>query len=102
MDGDIILGQLLEYREHHVLFSQDTRVFDLQLLGVGEKVGRCFGLKLLKMHFASGLLLKRGNRGCYWLIRFGLSGRKLLVYAGQGLGADRPMRKLRAFTEPRT
>ena len=37
-DRDIVLGQLLQDREHHVLLAQKRRVLDLELFGGGEQV----------------------------------------------------------------
>ena len=43
-DFDLLLGELLEDRKHHVLFAHRARVFDLEFFGELEQGGRRFGL----------------------------------------------------------
>ena len=50
IDGDIVVGQLLENREHHVLLSQGACVLDFEFLGICEEIGRRFLFQFLKMH----------------------------------------------------
>ena len=45
VDRLLVLRQLLEDREHHVLLAQGGGVLDLQLLGEGEQVGGGLGLE---------------------------------------------------------
>jgi len=52
-DRRVVHGELFQDREHHVLAAQVARVFDLQLLGIGEKLGRAFLLEFLEIHGAT-------------------------------------------------
>jgi len=45
-----LLGRGLEDGEHHVLFAHGVRIFDIELLGKGEQIGRRFLLQLLQRH----------------------------------------------------
>ena len=42
-------------REHQLLLAERVGVLDLVLLGEAEKLGRRFGLQVLKFHFLHGL-----------------------------------------------
>ncbi len=46
----VVLGQILQDREHHVLLAQRRCVLDLQRFGVAQEVGGGFGLQFGKMH----------------------------------------------------
>ncbi len=50
MDGLVVLGQVLEDGEHHVLLAQAGCVLDLQRFGVAEQVGRGFCLEFGEVH----------------------------------------------------
>ena len=76
MNGDFVLGQLFQDREHHVLLSQHTRILDLQIFGISQKIGWGFILKLLEVHRESGFLLRERNRKLFMRMRPGLSVRK--------------------------
>src|SRR3546814_14214177 len=54
IDRDVVLGELFQDREHHVLLAQGACVLDLQLLGIGEKLGGRFALEFLKIHVCCG------------------------------------------------
>src|SRR3546814_8757943 len=54
IDRDVVLGELFQDREHHVLLAQGAGVLDLQLLGIGEKLGGRFALEFLKIHVCCG------------------------------------------------
>ena len=50
VNGDLVLGQLLENGEHHLLLAQGRCVLDVELLGVGQEVGGGLLFKFLKIH----------------------------------------------------
>ena len=50
VDRGVVVGEVLEDREHQVLLAQQAGVFDSQVLGVGEEVFGGFELELLKLH----------------------------------------------------
>src|SRR6266498_4037339 len=44
-------GELFENTEHQLLLAQGAGIFDLELLGERDKLGRRFGLEVLEFHF---------------------------------------------------
>ena len=49
-DRHVVLGELLQDREHHVLLAQGRGVLDLQLFGKSEQLGRSLPLEFLEIH----------------------------------------------------
>ena len=62
VDGNLVIGQLLQDREHHVLLAQRGSVLDIETFRVRQQIGRCLGLKISEMHsdYALGGQRKRG------------------------------------------
>src|SRR4029077_8881704 len=56
VDRDVVLGELLQDREHHVLLAERRGTLDLQLLGEAQQLRRCLALEFLEVH--------RGYSGC--------------------------------------
>ena len=50
VDRHVLLREALQDREHDLLLAQRGGVLDVQLLGVGEQIGRRFGLQFLQVH----------------------------------------------------
>ena len=50
VDGGVVLRQLLQDREHHVLAAQGAGVLDLQAFGEFEQLGRRLVLQVLEIH----------------------------------------------------
>ena len=48
--ADVVLGELLQDREHHVLLAQRGRVLDLQFLGESQQLGGGFAFQFLEVH----------------------------------------------------
>ena len=61
-DGRVVLGQMLEDGEHHVLLAQGAGVFDLQVLGKGKEVAGSLGLEFLEIHFRPSCLAAREGK----------------------------------------
>ncbi len=68
----VVLSELLQNREHHVLLAQRGRVLDFKLFGERQQLGRGFAFQFLEVHGAlcrdgdrtrlSGALLRRDRR----------------------------------------
>ncbi len=50
-DVDFAAGQLLEDGEHQLLLAHGAGVFDFELLGKAEQLGRSLGFEILQFHF---------------------------------------------------
>jgi hypothetical protein len=50
VDGGVVLGQLLQDREHHVLAAQGAGVLDLHAFGEFKQFGRRLVLQVLEIH----------------------------------------------------
>ena len=65
-DRHVVLGELLEDGEHHLLLAQGAGILDPQFLGVGEQFSRRLGFEFLEDSWGLRNSGDTGGQGFRW------------------------------------